>query len=612
MRLPDLGPLTQLEPEGRAILLAEVLHAGLVQHQESCWMGKSSTIPPLLDSLAQVLSESLAIVRSLTNASASISRLPNEILSAVFEWVPGQVDDASRIATFDCFRSVDVRDAVPLTAVCRWWRQVALATPSLWSTVCDPKAPQLAPQHSFHTRCPGGALTVFCDNHTSDYALSILRMHGDRVRQLYAFGSHSLAALQSPDMSLPNLEHCVVQCASVDAPIPRLPLLAGESVRLRSLTLHGASFLPSSSFPSLTHLMISKPTRLRSGVLYAVGDLLDFISGSPLLRELHLYRLAHSGVETTMAGPPARAELVRLARLEKLCILETQNSNHYPQDPKIIPLLDALLPRVHIPDTCMVRIGQLRPSDLAKCLGCLGPSRRATRMCVESLNDRHYHQRRSLVLADPERAHYTRLDVSLFGPSEGGYLFYLLLALSLPIFRDVRELYTDSSTAYGWPSGAFAALPLLEVVAIRPMPGENARWTGTTRCAKDFIGALEVTKSSGGESSAVCCPRLATLVCGARPAGQDEDEGEDREEAYLRRLVGSRENAGHPLRRLLVWRASGESERGLREYGGDGGFVRAYEGEEAAALACGAWRTPAPPGCPDWMEEQMYHPSVTV
>ncbi|KAI1790257.1 hypothetical protein LXA43DRAFT_1095599 [Ganoderma leucocontextum] len=552
MRLPDLGPLTQLEPEARAVMLAKVLHAELVQHQESCLMGKSSTVPPLLESLADVLSESLAIVRSLANASAPISRLPNEILSAIFEWVPRQAEDASRIATFGCFRSVDVRDAIPLTAICRWWRQVALATPSLWSTVCDQKVPQVLPQYSFHTRCGGGALTVFCDNHTSDYTLGVLRTHGGRVTQLCAFGSHSLAALRAPDMSLPNLEHCIVQCASADVSVPRLPLFAGESVRLRSLTLHSVSFLPSEPFPLLTHLMISKPTRRRSGALYAIGDLLDFISGSPLLRELHLYRLAHSGVETTMVGLPARTELVRLARLEKLCVLEMQHSNPYPQDAKLLRLLDALLPRVHIPDTCAVRIGQLRPSDLGKCLGYLGSSRRATRMCVESVNmsEAHYHQRRSLVLADTEHAHNTRLDVSLLGLSEGGYLFYLLRALPLPIFRDVRELYVDTTSAYGWPSEVFAALPRLEVLAIRPVSGES------TRCAKDFVGALEVTESSKA--------------------------------------------------------AAGVSVQRVREYSGDGDLVRAYEGEEAAALAWRPWRTPAPSGCPDWMEEQMYHPSITV
>ncbi len=545
-------------------------------------------------------------MRGLANASAPISRLPNEILSAIFERVPRQAEDASRIATFGCFHSVDVRDAIPLTAVCRWWRQVALATPSLWSTVHDPKISQAVPQYSFHTRCPGGALTVFCDNDTSDYALSVLRTHGDRVSQLYAFGSHSLAALRGPDMSLPNLEYCVVQCASVDVSVPRLPLFAGESVRLRSLTLHGASFLPSESFPSLTHLMISKPTRRRSGAVYAIDDLLDFISGSPLLRELHLYRLANSGVETTSTGLSVRTELVRLARLEKMCVLEMQQ----PQHAKIIPLLDALLPRVHIPDTCAVRIGQLRPSDLGKCLGYLGSTRRATRMYIESINEGHCnaHQRRSLVLTDAEHGHYTRLDVSLLSLSEGGYLFYLLRALSLPIFRDVREVYADTTSAYGWPSEVFAALPCLEVLAIRPAPGKNERWTGSTQCAKDFVGALEVAESS----SAVSCPRLATLVCGARPPGEGEGESEDREETYLRRLAGSRGRAGHPLRHLLVWQAAGESGRGLREYGGDGEFVRTHEGEEATALAWRAWSTPAPPGCEDWMEEQMYHPSITV
>ena len=546
------------------------------------------------------------MVRGLANASAPINRLPNEILSAVFEWVPRQAEDVCRIATFGCFRSVDVRDAIPLTAVCRWWRQVALSTPSLWSTVRDPKVPEVIPQYSFHTRCPGSALTVFCDNHTSDYTLDVLRTHGDRVTQLYAFGSYSLSALQNRDMSPPNLEHCIVQCASVDAPTPRLPLFAGESVRLRSLTLHGVSFLPSLPFPVLTHLMISKPTRTRSGALYAVGDLLDFISGSPLLHELHLYRLGHSGIETTMAGLSTQMELIRLAHLEKLCILETQHPGRYPHDGKLIPLLDALLPRVHIPDTCAVRIGQLLPPELERCLGYLGSSRRATHMSIQSAgpNEGRHHQRRPLVLADPAHGHYTRLDVSLFGPTGGGYSFCLPQVLSLLLFQDIRHLYVDTTSVYVSPREIFefAALPKLEVLAIRPGTGESVWGTGR---AKDLLWLLETTES---------CPQLATLVCGAPPPGVGDAGGEDddEDESYFRRFVGARERMSHPLHRLLVWQASEESVHSLREYSGDGDFVCAYEGEEATALAWWASLTLAPPGCPDWMEEQMYHPSITV
>ena len=70
MWLADPGSSTQLEPEARAVVLAKMLHNELVQHQESCWMGKryvdccyffhqlrkamhhSSTVPPLVRLMA--------------------------------------------------------------------------------------------------------------------------------------------------------------------------------------------------------------------------------------------------------------------------------------------------------------------------------------------------------------------------------------------------------------------------------------------------------------------------------------------------------------------------------------------------------------------------------
>ena len=274
--------------------------------------------------------------------------------------------------------------------------------------------------------------------------------------------------------------------------------------------------------------------------------------------------------------------------------------------PLLRTLLDALLPRVHIPDNCAVRIGQLLPPELERCLGYLGSSRRATHMSIESAgpNEGRHHQRRSLVLADPEHGHYTRLDVSLFGPTGGGYSFCLPQVLSLLLFQDIRHLYVDTTSVYVSPREIFefAALPKLEVLAIRPGTGESV-WG--TRRAKDLLWVLETTES---------CPQLATLVCGAQPPGVGDAGGEDddEDESYFRRFVGARERMSHPLHRLLVWQASGESVRALREYSGDGVFVCAYEGEEATALAWWASLTLAPPGCPDWMEEQMYHPSITV
>ncbi|TBU33996.1 hypothetical protein BD311DRAFT_784411 [Dichomitus squalens] len=612
LQLSDIGGLAGLDSGARALALAQVLRAELVQHCDSFGAGRSSTA--LSVSLGDILNESVSIVRSLKNASAPIDQLPNEILSDIFALVPREAADTSDIASFRFFHTVDVRDAVPLTAVCRRWRQVAHATPSLWSTIYDSRSPRTARGRCLSARYTGGPISVFCDNIVSDSTVDLLQSHAERVRHFYAFGSPTLAALAKTN--LPYLEHCIVRGVSSGVFAPRSPLFAGESVRLRSLVLHGVCFLPSASLPSLTHLMISKPARLASGATYSVGDLLDFLAGSPLLRELHLYRLAGSGVEMARGEVevPEGRQCVRLDRLERLCVSEAQDEREgEPLGLQVVPFLDALVQRIRIDDSCTVELGELQPSELGRCLGLLGPLRRATRLCVEHSEVWVGHgtrrHRRSLILADAETAHCARVDVAL--PTheyEDGFLLHFLDSLRQPIFQDVQELYVDGRSAFGWPEDVFDALPRVEVLVVRLGRGTSL---APAPCAKDVVGALGAssTPSSKGLSGVVHCPRLTTLVCGAQ---SNEDE------TYLLRLAAERARAGCPLRRLLVGREAGDGPLactcgGVREYDGEGGLVRTYDGESEEAAVWRASRLSelvAPPSCRDWMGARMSHPAV--
>jgi hypothetical protein len=73
----------------------------------------------LRESLGCVCSEEAEII----NMSAPVSRLPNEILGAIFGYMKGS------------YGANDIPDVVVVSHVTRHWRSVALGSPSLWDTI---------------------------------------------------------------------------------------------------------------------------------------------------------------------------------------------------------------------------------------------------------------------------------------------------------------------------------------------------------------------------------------------------------------------------------------------------------------------------------------------
>ncbi|KAH9927438.1 uncharacterized protein BXZ73DRAFT_48775, partial [Epithele typhae] len=75
----------------------------------------------------------LATSRSLRNAYAPINRVPNEILVLIFENIPVPKFYTEWLDS----PSVSTKDLIPITHVCRRWRDVALSAHFLWSSIHD-------------------------------------------------------------------------------------------------------------------------------------------------------------------------------------------------------------------------------------------------------------------------------------------------------------------------------------------------------------------------------------------------------------------------------------------------------------------------------------------
>ncbi|KAG2148839.1 hypothetical protein DEU56DRAFT_753078 [Suillus clintonianus] len=86
-----------------------------------------------VDEEIAALAGSMGVCHSHTNAPPSNSRLPSEILAMVFEHHEYQ-------ERFDGSANDGVPACLEITHVCRYWREVALGCPALWTFICSPSA----------------------------------------------------------------------------------------------------------------------------------------------------------------------------------------------------------------------------------------------------------------------------------------------------------------------------------------------------------------------------------------------------------------------------------------------------------------------------------------
>ncbi|KAI0351437.1 hypothetical protein OH77DRAFT_938427 [Trametes cingulata] len=236
---------------------------------------------------------SQTLVRGVLDAKCFISRLPPKLLGQVFYLVPGRLP----IDGTSCSRARRTYDLVPLTHVCRCWRDIAFSISSLWQTICETSRAHTA-WHVLRARARQTPLIIYVDRPQASLALSdILASDGHAVTELHLRGlQEEPAARLASDLlafPAPHLRHATVSIRrkpgapshSAAGLEPLVEFWSGTAPNLKTLELHDVPLLPSNYFGSLARLQLSFDL---VPFEWTLCDLLRVIQRSPVLEYVSL------------------------------------------------------------------------------------------------------------------------------------------------------------------------------------------------------------------------------------------------------------------------------------------------------------------------------------
>lgn len=287
-------------------------------------------------------------VKRARNTHSPINRLPPELLLRIFDVIR---------PTFPEYRPRRPKAYLAqwgaVTLVCRYWRDVCLASASLWSTIDLCSAPFAAAQQ-FIERSADIPLQLFYahprDFKDEDKAVleDIITHHSRRVEQfhLLTYEEIPVEVYHIFRHAMPRLRSLTISIQSGYNSGTELPTLFDSDMPLlRKLVIRRCSPWTNNHFRNLTHLALYD---IPESVRPSVDALLDLVAASPDLEELILIDAALD-VEPDAATPSADAEqppIVELPHLHTLQIGEFP-SHHCAR---------RLLSRLSVPDACDIRI----------------------------------------------------------------------------------------------------------------------------------------------------------------------------------------------------------------------------------------------------------------
>ena len=238
------------------------------------------------------------MVRSMKNNFAPISRIPSEIFSLIpGYWEGGDVDE----------------NLITMTHVCRGWRDLLIARPSLWTRLDCTNTDKT---RIYIERSKSSPLELSLCKHQITYpedAFLLVVPHISRLKSLSVDGAGDLLQDLTPYFScpIPLLEELTIDLTGNPTPVLEGTLFDSDLSSLCSLSLLGVTtYLPWKGLSKLTTLKLCHVPE----DTISVAHLLDFFEDAYHLRDI---TLNHS-LPTSSNAPPER--LVSLPCLTNLTI----------------------------------------------------------------------------------------------------------------------------------------------------------------------------------------------------------------------------------------------------------------------------------------------------
>ncbi|KAJ7600753.1 hypothetical protein C8J56DRAFT_911192, partial [Mycena floridula] len=215
-----------------------------------------------------------------------IAKLPVELVSEIFA----------------CLASENHLQVLTVAAVSSHWRRIALSTPSLWSCLVLTKKDPVRKTQWWTERSKGRIHELFLHKSLlGDFDWDLSRLQGLhwpslRICRLQDWDLHSYLTQISMSSVFPNLDELHIQDTSYRG--RRDPLFAYPDTKLRSLSLHGASFTMTTiqDLNNLTTLVL-KDIVASAGI--TIASLVAILTANPLLRTFIL----QFGMGTTLQEP---------------------------------------------------------------------------------------------------------------------------------------------------------------------------------------------------------------------------------------------------------------------------------------------------------------------